>query len=478
MAFPPLMKSRLVRILDDERVRDDDLTLYSYCCDGLTPYNLSPMGVVFPKTVEEVVEIVKIFKEFGISYIPRGAGTGLSGGAVPVERSVIVEMFHFNRIHEIDPVNRTVTAGPGVVNIRLSEAAKDSGFYFSPDPSSQKSCSLGGNVGENAGGPHTLKDGVTVNHVVGLEFVSSEGKRIRLGGKTLGGPGPDLTGLFVGSEGTFGLVTEVVCRLSPIPEKVVTLLAMFGDVDHASQTVSDVIAAGIVPAALEMLDEPVIQAIEKNNRPGFPPDAKALLIIEIEGMDVGLEEEMAKIENIVNANGALRCQRAQNEEERHQLWEARKGAFAAVGSISPTYFTQDGVVPRAQLPFILRRIREIGEEAGLLIANVFHAGDGNLHPLIMFDERKEGETEKAVEVGKKILSECVKCGGSLTGEHGIGLEKNEMMPLLFNEDDLDNFKTVKLAFDPHDLMNPGKIFPSPGKCAEMRAVSKKKGLAV
>ena len=468
MGFSLKLKEKLINILDGDRVKDDKLTIYSYESDGLTSHSSKPMGVLFPHNTEELIEVVKCLNSFNVTFLPRGAGTGLSGGAIALQESVIIEMVKFNKIYDIDQLNRTITVGPGVINIKVSDAALESGLQFAPDPSSQRACSIGGNVGENAGGPHTLKYGVTVNHVLGLELVLATGEKMTIGGDSFYGDTPDMVGLFIGSEGTFGIVTKVICRLSPLPENIITLLAIFPSINDASQTVSDIISTGMIPAALEMMDNPVIKAIETVNKPGFPMDAEAILIIEIEGLTEEMKEESAVITAIAEKNNAVKIKQAKDATERQAIWDARKGAFSAIGTLSPNYIIQDGVVPRARLPEILAKIKDLGEINGLTVANVFHAGDGNLHPLILYNEQIEGESDKAHYLSQQILEECVNAGGSLTGEHGIGLEKNEMMSMLFNEQDLNNFKQIKNSFDEKNILNPGKIFPSPGKCSEMR----------
>ncbi len=478
MSFPAEIRSELVRLLGAEQVRDDAVTLYSYRADGLTLHPAEPLGVVFPGTTAELQAVVRLLSGAGISFLPRGAGTGLSGGAIPNLGSVVIEMFRFNRIQELDPINRTLTVGPGVVNLHVSQAAKAAGLYFVPDPSSQKACTLGGNVAENSGGPHTLKYGVTTNHVVGLEVVLADGELVRLGSTCWGVPGPDLLGLFIGSEGTFGIVTSVTCRLTPLPERVVTLLAVFGSVRAACETVSGIIRAGIVPAAMELIDKLVIQATERKIAAGFPLDAEAVLIVELEDLAEALDADVAAIRAICAERGVREVRQAHDEDERARIWAARKGAFGALGAISPSFYTQDGVIPRAALPEVLDRILEVGERHGLRIANVFHAGDGNLHPLILYDAYNPAEVKAVLEVGREILEICLAFGGALSGEHGIGLEKAYLLDKVFNADDLAAMLAVRAVFNSANLLNPGKIFPTPGRCVELGHPRAKSGVAV
>ncbi len=468
MAFATNIKNALIAILDKDRVKDDHVTLYAYRADALTLHTALPMGVVYPDNREELVALVKLFHAHQITFLPRGAGTGLSGGAIPKEGSVIIEMFRFREIHDIDFVNRSITVGPGVVNIKISEHVKPNGYYYVPDPSSQKACTVGGNVAENSGGPHTLKYGVTVNHILGIEVVLPDGEVVELGGKQWGTPGPDLLGLFIGSEGTFGIVTKVICRLTPLPEKVITMLGIFPSVEDACRAVSETIREGIIPAAMELIDNVVIQAVEKTIAPGFPLDAEAVLIVELEDLKDGIEEEATRVQAILNDNNATEVRRAKNEEEQALIWKARKEAFGALGAISPSFYVQDGVIPRSALPDVLGQIRKIGQKYDLIIGNVFHAGDGNLHPLILYNSQDPEEIEKTNKAGIEILDICASLGGSLSGEHGIGLEKQELMGSLYTDEDLSNMEWVRAFFNPQNLLNPGKIFPTPGKCAEAK----------
>ena len=441
--------------------QDYDLKLYEY--DGSIDKAL-PQAVVYPTSAAQVAAVVRLCAQEEVPCTARGAGTGLSGGAIPLEGGVLITFSKMDHILEVDVDNLRAVVEPGVVNLHLSQAIASTGLYYIPDPSSQKACTIGGNVGENSGGPHTLLYGVTTNHVLGLEFVTNEGEVVEVGSKALDPPGYDLTGLVVGSEGTFGVVTKAIVRLSPMPEAVKTLLAVFDRVEDASSAVSGVIAAGIVPSAIEMMDHLSIQAVEAAVHAGYPTDAGAVLLIEIDSLTEGLDGQVEAISAVCNQNHAREIRIARTAKERNLLWLGRKGAFSAMGRISPDFYTMDGCVPRDKLPEVLDKIQAISERYGIRIANVFHAGDGNLHPLVLFDSEKPGEEEKVREMGHEILAACAEVGGALTGEHGIGFEKREMMCLTFNDDDLDWMQIVKESFDPGRLFNPGKIFPTPGKC--------------
>jgi len=478
MAFTAELKSMLTDILGDAYVRDDPVTLFSYRADSLTLHPAEPMGVVFPVTTEQVAAVVRLLSERGISFLPRGAGTGLSGGAIPSQGSVLIEMVRFREIEEIDLVDRTAIVGAGVVNIAISDAVAAKGLHFVPDPSSQKACSVGGNVAENSGGPHTLKYGVTVNHVLGLEMVLPDGEIVRLGGKAWGVPGPDLLGLVIGSEGTFAIVTKVICRLTPVPEKIMTMLAVFPTTTGASSAVSAIIGASIVPAALEMIDNLVIRAVEAVFAPGFPLDAAAILIVELEDLADGLEAEAAEIGDLCRANGAVDIRFARDEAQRTAIWRARKEAFGALGGLSPSFYTQDGVIPRSALPRVLEQVIAIGARFGFRVANLFHAGDGNLHPLIFYDDKDPKQVADVIAAGDLMLEACLAEGGALSGEHGIGLEKAHLIDKVFNPDDLDNMRRVHAVFNPDGLLNPGKIFPTPGRCAEVKMARSKSGIKV
>ncbi|MCI0527181.1 MAG: FAD-binding protein, partial [Nitrospira sp.] len=440
---------------------------------GHTIDKAPPDVVVFPTSTQQVVDVVKLANREKIPFVGRGAGTGLSGGALPVMGGIIIEFCKMDRILEIDYENKRVVVEPGLVNVHLTEAISEQGYYYVPDPSSQASCTIGGNVAENSGGPHTLKYGVTTNHVLGLEVVLPDGEVIQVGGKTEDTPGYDLTGILVGSEGTFGLVTKVIVRIMRKPEAVKTLLGIFDSPVDASSAVSGIIARGIIPGALEMMDNLVIQAVEAATQIGYPLDAGAVLIIELDGFKEGMEELADQVVQVCKENRVREVRVARSEEERAKIWKGRKGAFSAIGRLSPTYYTQDGVIPRTKLPEVLKKVAEVSEKYGLRIPNVFHAGDGNLHPLILFDLRDKKQVEKALEAGREILRTCVDVGGSITGEHGIGIEKNNYMPWIFTPEDLEAMRRVKAVFNLDNLLNPGKVFPTSKGCsAEAKFYSK------
>jgi glycolate oxidase len=442
----------------------EDLLLYEY--DGAIDI-ATPDAVVLPSETADVAKLARFCAEHAVPLVPRGAGTGLSGGAIPVEGGVVISFARMSRILEIDVPNLRAVVQPGLVNLHLSTAAAPSGLYFVPDPSSQKACTLGGNVAENSGGPHTLAYGVTTNHVTGLELVLSDGTIVRLGGKALEYDGYDLVGTFVGSEGTLGIVTEITVKLTPLPEDKRTLMAAFPTMDDASNTVSAIIGAGIVPSAMEMMDQLSTQAVEASVGAGYPLDAGGILLVEVDGVRDGLDDLLERIERICHASHATQLRVATTALERDKLWAGRKGAFAAMGRLASDYYVQDGVIPRTKLPQVLRHVIDVGERYGLRIANVFHAGDGNLHPLIMFDGSKgPAEVERVKEAGREILEMCIEVGGSITGEHGVGMEKNCYMPLQYSPVDMAVMRRVKDAFDPLGLANPGKVFPTPGKCKE------------
>ena len=435
-----------------------------YECDGHTLDKAPPDVVVFPTCTEQVVDIVKLANRHDVPFVARGAGTGLSGGALALEGGIVIEMCRMNKILEIDYGNQRAVVQPGLVNLHLSLAVSDGGFYYAPDPSSQGSCTIGGNVAENSGGPHTLKYGVTTNHVLGLEVVLPNGDLVHFGGAVLDTPGYDLPGLFVGSEGTFGIVTSVTVRIMRKPQAVKTLLAFFDTVEAASNAVSGIIGAGIIPAALEMMDNLTIQAVEAAIRAGLPLDAGALLLIELDGIDDGMEADAQRIADICEQSDCQNVRVAQDDAERALLWKGRKEAFGAIGRLTPNYYTHDGVIPRTRLPEALTRLQVISHRHGLRIANVFHAGDGNLHPLVLYDERDSEEVERVHKAGHDILQTCVDLGGVLSGEHGIGLEKKNCMPWLFSEADLDVMRRVRQVFNPRDLCNPSKVIPLRGRC--------------
>jgi glycolate dehydrogenase FAD-linked subunit len=445
--------------------RPEDLMLYEY--DGLSSQRV-PDGVVFPTSTEHVVQIVKLAAREKIPVIARGAGTGLSGGAVVTAGGVVVSLARMKRILEIDIENQRARVQPGLVNLDLSVAVVDQGYFFAPDPSSQKACTIGGNVAENSGGPHTLAYGVTTNHVLGLKVVLPDGAVIDTGAEYWGRPGFDLTGLMVGSEGTLGIVTEVIVRLMRKPEAVKTLVAIYDSVPGATRTVAAVTARGITPAALEMMDGFTLRAIEDATHAGYPMDSAAVLLIEVEGLREEVEEHAEQIEAVARDCGAREVRHAQTAEERDLLWRGRKNAFGALGRISPNFYVQDGVIPRTRLPEMLDHIEEIGRRYDLRVGNIFHAGDGNLHPLLMFDARDPEQSRKVVKAAQEIIAKCVEMGGSITGEHGVGIEKNELMPLIFSSDDLEMMGRMKNVFNPGGTFNPGKVFPSGKMCGELR----------
>jgi glycolate oxidase len=440
----------------------DDLLVYE--CDGHTLDKAPPSAVVFPTTAEQVAAIVKLANQYGVPFVARGAGTGLSGGALALDGGIVIEMCRMNKILELDYVNQRAVVEPGLVNLHLSLAVAEAGYYYAPDPSSQGSCTIGGNVAENSGGPHTLKYGVTTNHVLGLEVVLPNGEMVQLGGLTLDTPGYDLTGLFVGSEGTFGIVTKVTVRLLRKPEAWKTILAVFETVAAASNAVSGIIGSGLIPAAIEMMDNLTIQAVEAATGAGLPLDAGAVLLIELDGITDGMEEDAARIAAICQQYGCRTIRVAQDEAERALLWKGRKQAFGSIGRLSPNYYTHDGVIPRTRLPEALQRLQGIAQKYRLRIANVFHAGDGNLHPLVLYDEKDADELQRVLQAGEEILRTCVDLGGVLSGEHGIGLEKKNCMPWLFTDDDLEVMRSLRQVFNPQELCNPGKIIPVRGRC--------------
>lgn len=442
-----------------------DLTLYEY--DASIDRG-RPDIVVMPASSEEIAAIVKIAARYNMPVVPRGAGTGLSGGAIPIYGGIVIVFTRMNRILEIDYENLRAVVQPGLVNLHLSTALTPHGFYYVPDPSSQRSCTIGGNVGENAGGPHTLIYGVTTNHVLGLEIVTPEGEIVEVGGWTQDTPGYDLTGLLVGSEGTLCIVTKIIVRIVHLAEAVKTMVVVFDTMDDASNTVSEIIASGVIPAAIEMMDELILQAVEADTHAGYPMDAAAVLLMEAEGLRESVAQEIERIVTISNKHHARVVRIAKDEAERQLLWSGRKNAFGAVGRISPEFYVQDGVVPRTKLPYVLRRVGEICESYGLRVGNVFHAGDGNLHPLILFDSQIPGEVDRVRKAGHEILQVCADVGGSITGEHGVGIEKQEEMALIFSDVDLRVMQQVRTAWNPRQLFNPGKLFPLPGRCAEIK----------
>ena len=435
--------------------------------DGLTAYHQLPMVVVLPETTQQVAEVLRYCHGEGIKVVPRGAGTSLSGGALPLEDGVLLGMAKFNRIREIDYENRVAVVEPGVTNLAVSEAVADAGYYYAPDPSSQIACTIGGNVAENSGGVHCLKYGMTTNNVLGCELVLINGEVLRIGGKHLDAPGYDLLGIITGSEGLLGVVTEVTVRLLKKPETARAVLVGFPSSEDAGACVSAIIGAGIIPGGMEMMDGPAIRAVEEFVHAGYPLDVEALLIVEVDGPAAEVDHLIARIEQIAKDCRAVSCKVSTSEEERLLFWAGRKAAFPAVGRISPDYYCMDGTIPRAKLPLVLHRMKEMSEKYDLRVANVFHAGDGNLHPLILYDANKEGELDRAEQFGADILRLCVEVGGVLTGEHGVGVEKRDLMPVMFSEIDLAAQQRVKCAFDEKGLLNPGKVFPVLHRCAEL-----------
>ena len=454
-------------IVPGEGVVDATAEMRAFETDGLTAYRQMPLVVVLPETVEQVSRVLRYCHENGVRVVPRGSGTSLSGGALPLGDAVLLVMSRFNRILDIDLANRTVVAQPGVTNLGITQAVAHEGFYYAPDPSSQIACSIGGNVAENSGGVHCLKYGLTANNVLGIEMVTIEGNVIRLGGKHLDADGYDLLGLMTGSEGLLGVVTEVTVRILQAPETARALLIGFPTSEQGGQCVAEVIGAGIIPGGMEMMDRPAIHAAEAFVHAGYPLDVKALLIIELDGPAAEVDDLIERVEAIARDNGATTIRVSQSDEERATFWAGRKAAFPAVGRISPDYYCMDGTIPRKELPRVLAGMRELSEKHDLRVANVFHAGDGNLHPLILYDANVPGELERAEEFGNDILRLCVEVGGVLTGEHGVGVEKRDLMPEMFDEADLNQQMRVKCAFDPDHLLNPGKMFPQLHRCAEL-----------
>jgi glycolate oxidase subunit GlcD len=441
--------------------------LFVYQCDGLTLHASDPSAVVLPRSTDEVRRIVLACRQCGVPFVPRGAGTGLSGGATANEGAVVIECARMNRILEVNPEDRYAVVEPGVINSDLSKATLHHGLFYAPDPSSQLACTIGGNIAENSGGPHTLKYGTTTNHVLALELVLPDGQVVELGSVTGWAEGYDLVGAVVGSEGTLGVVTRAVVRLTPIPEGVETLLAVFDDIVSACRCVGEIIRSGLVPAALEIVDRRTIAAVEASvYAAGLPRDAGAVLIVELDGLPVGLAPQVERVCEIARREGASGVEVAGDDAERQRFWRARKGAFGALGRLAPDLYVHDAVVPRAKLPEVLAEVCAIGDRYRLKLSNVFHAGDGNLHPNISFDRRDPDELERVLAAGAEILKTCVDAGGVITGEHGIGSEKRDFMRLLFDESDLDAMKRLRAAFDPERVCNPGKIFPTTRFCAE------------
>jgi glycolate oxidase len=457
-------------IVPGEGVIDADIGRRAFECDALTAYRQLPMVVVLPQTKTQVVEVLRYCSANKIKVVPRGAGTSLSGGALPLEDAVLLGMSKFNRIVEIDAANRCAVVQPGVTNLAVTQAAQSLGLYYAPDPSSQIACTIGGNVAENSGGVHCLKYGLTTNNVMGVELVTMEGEIVQLGGKHYDAAGYDLLGVVVGSEGMLGVVTEVVVRLLPTPPGARALLVGFPGIEGAADCVAAIIAAGIIPGGMEMMDKLAIQAAEDFVHAGYPLDVDALLIVELDGCEAEVDHLVAAVEEIARKNGATTCRVSQTEAERLLFWAGRKAAFPAVGRISPDYLCMDGTIPRKRIGEVLLRMKEMEKKFGLRCANVFHAGDGNLHPLILYDANQPGELDRAEGFGQDILRLCVEVGGVLTGEHGVGVEKRDLMGAMFNESDLNQQQRLKCAFDEDSLLNPGKVFPQLCRCAELGRV--------
>jgi glycolate oxidase len=458
---------RARELLPADAVITERARLRTYECDGLAHYRVTPALVVFPRDTAQLAGIVRACAEHRVPYVARGAGTGLSGGALPHAEGVLVVTSQMRAITEVRPDDQRAVVEPGVINLDVTRAATPHGYYYAPDPSSQQICSIGGNVAENSGGAHCLKYGFTTNHVIGAEFVTSAGETVALGGTAPDAPGYDLLGAVVGSEGTLGIVSSVTVRLVRLPEEVRTILVGFESTDQAGAATSAIIAAGIVPAAIEMMDALAIEAAEAAVQCNYPAGAGAVLVIELDGASVEVEQEYADVERLCTENGAFEQRLATDPVERALIWKGRKSAFAAVGRISPDYIVQDGVIPRTALPQVLRAIADLSGTSGVRVANVFHAGDGNLHPLVLFDDAVEGAGDAAEEVSGAILDLCIEHGGSITGEHGVGMDKAKYMPRMYTDEDLDTMQLVRCAFDPQSISNPGKVFPTPRLCGEV-----------
>jgi len=452
-------------IVDGRGLVSSPEELHTYECDGLVNFRVLPRAVLLPTSVEQVQSIVRICHQQRIPFVARGSGTGLSGGATPVENGIVISLVRMNRILEVDFPNARAVVEPGVLNLDVTARIQHNEFFYAPDPSSQTVCTIGGNVAENAGGAHCLKYGFTTTHVLGLEIVLPDGSLVHLGGKTLDAPGYDLAGVFVGSEGTLGIATKIILRIVKRPECVRTLLAAFDSTNEAGAAVSGIIAAGMLPSAIEMMDHLAIQAAEAAVHANYP-DCGGLLLVELDGPVAEVESLMTDVNGICRTNGAWEIRIAQSEAERALIWKGRKSAFAAMGRISSNYIVQDGVIPRTALPQVMGEIQRLSQEAGLRVANVFHAGDGNLHPLVLYDRRVSGQQEAAETLSARILELCIEAGGSITGEHGVGMDKKKMMSKMFAEPDLVTMQRVRCAFDPLQLSNPTKIFPTPRLCGE------------
>ncbi len=462
-----MLAGRFREELAERSVITDPTQLRTYECDGLAHYRVTPAVVVLPQDTRQVQHCVRVCAELGVPFVARGSGTGLSGGALPHADGVLIVTAQMRRILEIDVDNELAVVEPGVINLDVSKATGPLGWYFAPDPSSQQVCSVGGNVAENSGGAHCLKYGFTTNHVLGVEVVTPDGELLTLGGRSRDTPGYDLLGAFVGSEGTLGVTTKIIVRLLRKPEAVQTLLAGFRSTDAAGAAVSAIISAGVVPAAIEMMDALAIEAAEAAVHCNYPDGAGAVLVVELDGPDAEVEHTFAAVQQHCQENGSFEIRIAADDTERALIWRGRKSAFAAVGRISPDYIVQDGVIPRTALAEVLTAMRELADDAGVRVANVFHAGDGNLHPLVLFDDANPGEADRAEEVSGGILDLCLSHGGSITGEHGVGADKAKHMPKMFTAEDLNTMQKVRCAFDPQGIANPGKVFPTPRLCGEV-----------
>ena len=460
----------LRRIVPGDGIIAEQEGLRAYECDGLTAYRQLPLIVVLPETTEQVSRVLRYCRTHDVKIVPRGAGTSLSGGALPLADAITLGLGKFNRILDIDYDNRCVVAQPGVTNLAITQAVESDGFYYAPDPSSQIACTIGGNVAENSGGVHCLKYGLTTNNLLGVELVLMDGQVLRLGGKHLDAGGYDLMGVVTGSEGLLGIITEVTVRILPTPSTARALLIGFETSEAAGDCVAAIIADGIIPGGMEMMDRPAIHAVEDFVHAGYPLDVEALLIVELDGPEAEVDYLVARVEEIARSVGAISVRASEDEEQRLLFWAGRKAAFPAVGRISPDYYCMDGTIPRRRLPDVLGRMAELSRDYGLAVANVFHAGDGNLHPLILYDANAPGELEAAEEFGADILRLCVEVGGVLTGEHGVGVEKRDLMGAMFTEADLNQQQRIKCAFDPALLLNPGKVFPTLHRCAELGRV--------
>lgn len=472
---PDQIVRQLMKIVGEKDVLYLKEDLVAYECDGYTMTKGTPKAVVFVKNTEQVSQVVKYLNSVKVPYIARGAGTGLSGGATPLGGEVIISLVRMKKLLHLDLENRKAVVEPGYVNLKLTQSISDKGYYYAPDPSSQYACTIGGNVAENAGGAHCLKYGVTTNHILGLEVVLPNGDIIQLGEEGIPDrPGYDLLGLLTGSEGTLGIVTKITVKVLKNPEGKKTVLAYYDDINDASQAVSDIISAGIIPAALEMMDATAIEGVEAAAFPvGHPKDIAAFLLIEVDGIAAGIDDQIEEILTVCKNNNVREVKVAKDEAERGLWWANRKTGFGAMGAISPDYLVQDGVIPRTRLPEVLTKISEVSKKYGLRIANIFHAGDGNLHPLVLFDARVPGESERASKAGSECLKVCADAGGSITGEHGVGIEKAAEMRFIFTDEEIESQTNIRSVFNPEDLLNPGKLFPQPGRCAEIKQELKK-----